>query len=155
MFMGAEGHHDRFWDPSDKHGDRRLDWNLVGDATGSAMQRMVRDVNNLRWQHAVLRSAAGNVVHVDDAGQVVAFKRYTLDGDVVLVVINVSDNRWDDRAYGVNMGGESHTWAEIFPTGSRDRGINTNGNFGAAIEVEAGKLFIDLPSWCVLMFRKG
>jgi 1,4-alpha-glucan branching enzyme len=58
--------------------------------------------------------------------------------------------------YGVNMGGESGGWTEIFNSQAPTYGgINTNGNFGGAIEVSGGKLFINLPAWCLLMFRKG
>jgi 1,4-alpha-glucan branching enzyme len=52
------------------------------------MQRMVRDVNNVRWQHSALRLPFGTVVHAHYSGQVVAFKRYNLAGDVILVVVN-------------------------------------------------------------------
>ena len=45
---------------------------------------MVADVNNLRWQHPALRSERVDLLHADYQGQVVAFKRYNFDGDIVL-----------------------------------------------------------------------
>src|SRR6185312_10291496 len=131
-------------DPNVTNGDHRIDWLQIGDSLGSPMQQMVRDVNNLRWSHPALRSPAGNVVHRDFTNQVVAFKRYTLDGDLILVVVNAGDSQWNSNGYGINMDGESGQWKEIF----------TVGNFGSALQVSDGRLWINLPSWSVLMFQK-
>jgi 1,4-alpha-glucan branching enzyme len=158
MFMGTEGHLDGFWDwrRDNGRGDHRPDWNLMGDPTGAPMQRMVSQVNKLRWDHRALRSPAGNVTHVDRQGQVVAFKRYTYDGDIVLVVVNVSDNQWAFHDYGVNLGGEAGTWLEIFNSQAPEYGgFGSTGNFGEHLGERAGKLFINLPRWSVVMFRKA
>jgi len=155
LFMGTDGHLDGYWDPDDENGEHRVDWAKMGDPTGAPMQRMVSDVNNLRWQHPALRSPAGNVVHVDYQGQVVAFKRYTLDGDIILVVVNVSDNQWAFHDYAVNMGGESGSWMECFNSQSPNYGgINTTGNFNETLSVANNQLLINLSSWSVVMFRK-
>ncbi len=105
LFMGTEGHLDGYWAPEDTHGEHRVDWGKVGDPIGAPMQQLVRDVNNLRWQHPALRAPTGTVVHQDPQGQMVAFKRYTFDGDVLLVVVHISDNQWTNNAYGVFMAG--------------------------------------------------
>jgi len=155
LFMGTEGHLDGYWDPNVDNGDHRIDWLQIGDSLGSPMQRMVCDVNNIRWAHQALRSPAGNVVHVDYENQVVAFKRYTLNGDLVLVIVNAGNAQWGSNDYGVNMGGESGTWKEIFNSQSPDYGgIFTVGNYGTALEVSDDQLWINLPSWAVLMFQK-
>jgi 1,4-alpha-glucan branching enzyme len=157
LFMGTDGHLNGFWNPElvDSAGDHRIDWNKMGDSTGAPMQRLVRDINNLRWQHSALRSPAGNVTHVDYSGQVVGFKRYTQDGDNLLIVVNVSDNQWAFHDYGINMAGESGSWAEIFNSQSPDYGgINTTGNYAQQLTVSNDKLFINLPRWSLLVFRK-
>jgi len=156
LFMGTDGHLDKFWNPDFVNGDDyRIDWKKMGDPTGAPMQQMVRDINNLRWRHAALRSPAGNVTHVDYQGQVVAFKRYTLDGDLLLIVVNVSDNQWAFHDYGVWMAGESGSWMEIFNSQSPAYGgIGTTGNFAEQLPVTNGQLFINLPSWSVLVFQK-
>jgi 1,4-alpha-glucan branching enzyme len=155
LFMGTEGHLDGYWDPDTKKGDRRIDWLQIGDSLGSPMQRMVRDVNNIRWAHPALRSPAGNVVHRDFTNQVVAFKRYTFDGDLLLVVVNAGDSQWTSNSYGVDMQGESGRWKEIFNSQSPDYGgIFTVGNFNTELQVSDGRLWINLPAWSVLMFQK-
>jgi 1,4-alpha-glucan branching enzyme len=155
LFMGTEGHLEGYWDPNVDNGDHRIDWLQVGDSLGGPMQQMVRDVNNIRWAHPALRSPAGNVVHVDYENQVVAFKRYTFDGDLILIVVNAGDYQWGSNNYGVNMGGESGTWKEIFNSQSPDYGgIFTVGNYRVELTVVNGQLWINLPSWGVLMFQK-
>lgn len=155
LFMGTEGHLDGNWDPQLNNGDRRVDWSKIGDPLGAPMQRMVKDINNRRWQHSALRSPFGSVVHTDYSSQAVAFKRYNLQGDVVLVVVNASDNQWNSWNYGVNMGGESGMWNEIFNSQSPDYGgINTVGNYGAYLPVINNQISINLPSWSVLVFSK-
>ena len=158
MFMGTEGHLDGFWDwrRDATRGDHRPDWNLMGDPTGAPMQRLVTHANQLRWDHPALRSPAGNVTHVDRQGQVVAFKRYSFDGDLVLVVVNASDNQWAFHDYGVDLGGENGTWIEIFNSQAPEYGgFDTTGNYGESIAERDGKLFINLPRWSVVMFKKA
>jgi 1,4-alpha-glucan branching enzyme len=155
MFMGTEGHMDGFWSPSSADGDHRMDWLAIGDDLGAPMQRMVRDVNNVRWNHHALRSPGGAVVHVDRQNQVVGFKRFDNGGDVLLVVVNAGDSAWTAWDYGVSLAGDGGAWREIFNSQAPDYGgINAMGNFGATIGSSNGSLFINLPSWSVLIFQK-
>ncbi len=155
LFMGTEGHLDGYWDPAVGPTDHRIDWSKMGDPTGAPMQQMVRDVNNLRWAHPGLRSPGGSVVHVDYQNQVVAFKRYNMDGDVLLVVVNAGNGQWGSNEYGVNMGGDSGSWTEIFNSQAPVYGgINTVGNYGLELQAAGGQLWISLPGWSVLIFSK-
>jgi 1,4-alpha-glucan branching enzyme len=162
LFMGTEGHLDGTWDPAVQTNaqgvvtaDLRIDWSRIGDSIGAPMQQMVRDVNNLRWAHPALRSPSGSVVHVDNQNQVVAFTRYNTLGDVLLVVVNAGNGQWGSSDYGVNMGGESETWTEIFNSQAPAYGgVNTVGNYGFQLQVSGGQLSINLPSWSVLIFSQ-
>jgi 1,4-alpha-glucan branching enzyme len=155
LFMGTDGNLDGFWDPQLDNGDHRVNWAQMGDPIGAPMQQMVTDINNLRWQHAALRSPAGNVTHVDYAGQVVAFKRYTLDSDVLLIIVNVSDNQWAFHDYGVQMGGEIGNWTEIFNSQSPTYGgVNTTGNYQEILTVSNNLLYLNLSSWSVVVLLK-
>lgn len=155
LFMGTEGQLDGYWDPDDAHGEHRIDWSRIGDDRGAPMQRMVTDINNLRWAHPALRSPAGNVVHVDRVSQVVAFKRYNGEGDLLLVVVNAGDAQFAFHDYGVNLGGESGVWREIFNSQAPVYGgFDSTGNLGEALPASDGKLMINLPRWSVLVFQK-
>lgn len=142
LFMGTEGHLDGFWDPVVSAGyDHRIDWLQIGDALGAPMQQMVRDINQLRWAHPALRSPAGFVTHADDQNQVVAFKRYNLAGDVLLVVVNAGNGQWDENQYAVNLAGDGGTWLEVFNSQAPAYGgINTVGNFATNLQAVNGQI---------------
>ena len=155
LFMGTEGHLDGAWDPSLANGDNRVNWSLMGDPTGAPMQQMVRDANNLRWAHPALRSPGGSIVHADATNQIAAFTRWDSNGDVLLIVVNPSDGQWSASDYAVNMGGETGTWTEIFNSQAPVYGgVNTVGNPGSALPVVDNQIWINLPSWSVLIFQK-
>jgi 1,4-alpha-glucan branching enzyme len=119
------------------------------------MQQMVRDINQLRWSHPALRSPAGLAVHSDYQNQVVAFKRYDLSGDVLLVVVNAGDGQWEGNQYAVNLAGDSGLWQEVFNSQAPVYGgVGTVGNPGPGIEAVNGQLPINLPCWAVLVFAK-
>lgn len=74
---------------------------------------------------------------------------------MILIVVNAGNSQWGSNDYGVNMGGESGTWKEIFNSQSPEYGgILTVGNYGVELQVVNGQLWINLPSWGVLMFQK-
>lgn len=156
LFMGTEGHIDGSWNPVvGPWGDLRLDWAKVGDPTGAPMQQLVRDINGLRWAHPALRSSSGFITHSDPRNQVIAFKRYDLNGDVLLVVVNPGDGVWVANRYGVSLAGDNGTWLEIFNSQAPVYGgINTVGNYEMYLEASNGAIWINLPSWSVLVFAR-
>ena len=156
LFMGTEGHIDGFWNPLVESGnDHRLDWLVIGDDLGAPMQRMVSDINNLRWEHAALRAAGGKITHEDTNNNVVAFKRWDSAGDVLLIVVHAGDGQWTNGAYVVNLDGDSGYWHEIFNSQAPVYGgVNTVGNAGTTLASENGQLSISLASWSVHVFAK-
>ena len=85
----------------------------------------------------------------------VAFKRWNDRGNVVLVVANFSDRQWRNRDYGV-QDGHAGQWEEIFNSQSPEYGgYDDSGNFGHRPWTQGdGRIYINLPKWSVLMFRK-
>ena len=159
LFMGGECHHDGYWNPADDaYGDHRFDWSIAGDPVGQPMRDLVRDVNAVRWNNPALRSDNGPLfTHVDVQNGVLAFKRWNDEGNVVLVVVNLSDNQWDNPIYGVNVGGSGDRWTEIFNSQAPQYGgWSDSGNYLADLRVDAaGRFSIRLPKWSVLIFREG
>jgi len=158
MFMGTEVHHYGYWNPAlDPFGDHRFEWAIAGDPTGMAMRNLVADANNVRWNNAALRSDFGPTVpHYDGDNNVLAFLRWDDGGNVVLTVVNLSDNQWDQANYGVNIGNPGDSWEEIFNSQSPQYGgWNDSGNYLMNRVVESdGRFYIRLPQWSVLIFRK-
>lgn len=156
LFMGTEGHIDGFWNPwVGWQVDNRLDWLRIGDNIGAPMQRMIGDVNKLRWNHPALRSPAGQITHTDHMNNVVGFKRWNNAGDVLLVVVNAGDGEWDNTRYAVGLNGDSGSWREIFNSQAPIYGgIGGVGNFGFSLNASNGQLWINLASWSVHIFAK-
>jgi 1,4-alpha-glucan branching enzyme len=159
LFMGCEGHHHGYWWPNPDnnpvHNDHRLDWSIMGDPIGAPMQRLVADANNARRQNPALRSQTLEFTHEDPASSVIAFKRWTDDGNVIVAVANFSDTDWLNHDYAV-LTSTPGQWQEIFNSQSPDYdGYPNSGNFGHQPWTQAdGKIAINLPKWSVLLFRK-
>ena len=157
LFMGSECHLWGYWQPDlDANGDHRFNWAIAGDAVGMGMRRLVTDVNNTRWSHPALRSDTLQITHEDQDNQVLAFKRWDGVGDIVLTIVNLGTGQWQSHDYGVSAGGETGQWEEIFNSQSPQYGgWDGAGNYGDALWVQAdGKLYVNLPKWSVLLFRK-
>jgi len=158
MFMGTEIHHFGYWNPGlDPYGDHRFDWSIAGDPTGWGMRNMVADVNNIRWNNPALRSDYGpSITHNDTTNNALGFLRWDLNGNVILTVLNLSNNQWDDPIYGVNVGSPGDSWTEIFNSQSPQYGgWDDSGNYLANLLVQNdGRIYIRLPKWSVLIFRK-
>ena len=155
MFMGSECYMPGYWtDGRDLNDDHRFNWAVAGDPTAMPMRYMVADVNNIRWSHPALRSDTLQITHTDYNNNVIAFKRWS-GSDVVLTVVNLSDQNFSNHSYGVNMGGETGHWQQIFNSqGANYDGWNGSGNYGYDPWVSGGKIYINLPKWSVLMFKK-
>lgn len=158
LFMGSECHHYGYWNPdNDPFGDHRFDWTIAGDATGLAMRNLVTDINALRRNNPALRGDSGpQFTHFDLDNRVLAFKRWNDQGNVLLIVVNLSDNQWDSAIYGVSIGAPGDRWSEIFNSQSPQYGgWNDSGNYLASLWVDAdGKISIRLPKWSVLIFQR-
>jgi 1,4-alpha-glucan branching enzyme len=156
LFMGTEVHHYGYWDPiQDENGDHRFDWALRADAKGREMVACVGDANRVRLAHAALQIGRHEFTHFDPTNRVLAFKRWNDQGDVVLVVVNCSGNKWSDAIYGVSTHADG-AFEEIFNSQSPQYGgWNDSGNYGATLPTQSdGKIYIRLPEWSTLMFRR-
>ncbi|MGA2135817.1 MAG: alpha-amylase family glycosyl hydrolase [Bryobacteraceae bacterium] len=158
MFMGTEVHHYGYWNPAlDPFGDHRFEWAIAGDPTGMAMRNLVTDANNVRWNNPALRTDNGpSMPHMDPTNNVLGFLRWDDGGNVLMTVVNLSDNQWDQPEYGVNIGGTGDSWEEIFNSQAPQYGgWNDSGNYLADLVVQPdGRFYIRLPQWSVLIFRK-
>jgi 1,4-alpha-glucan branching enzyme len=158
MFMGCEGHMPGYWwptlDANPVDQEHRIDWLRIGDDTGAPMQRLVREANQLRWDHPALRSYSLDVPHQDHANNVLAFRRWNDAGDVILVVANFSDRHWPEYALRTGPGG---WWQEIFNSQAPCYGgYEDSGNGPGARGCDgAGWLHARIPAWSVLAFRKA
>jgi 1,4-alpha-glucan branching enzyme len=157
LFMGTETNQWGYWaaneDANPLHHDHRFDWNLLRTSEGEEMMRLVGAANAVRWQNRALRSDSLEFKHEDRQNAVLAFKRWSNDGNIVLVVVNASENEWRFGDYGVNMTGDRGGWREIFNSQAPYFGGYDCGNPAATLYVQNdGRLYMNLPKWGVLMF---
>ena len=108
------------------------------------------------WNNSALRSATLQFTHEDHANTVLAFKRWHEGDNIVTIIVNLSNHQWQDCDYGIHIGGEMGRWEEIFNSQAPlYDGRDGSGNYGYDIQVQRDeKLYVNLPKWSVLIFRK-
>jgi 1,4-alpha-glucan branching enzyme len=162
MFMGAECHMASphvawgYWhDGTDENGDHRFDWSVAGDPVGVEMRRLVGACNDARWQNPALRAESLSITHEDQANQVLGFLRRQGD-NVLLVVVNLGESTFGGHGYGVRTGGQEGQWTQLLCTQDASfGGWDGAGNaFHEPWTQADGHLYVNLPKWSVVMFRR-
>lgn len=162
LFMGNECHMASpyvswgYWhDGTDDNGDHRFNWSIAGDPIGMEMRKLVAACNAVRWQNPALRADSLTIPHEDATNQVLGFTRQ-LDGNTVLVVVNLSEQDFAGHSYGVRTGGLNGQWTQILCTqDSAFGGWDGAGNaFYEPWTQGDGQLYINLPKWSVVIFRR-
>lgn len=154
LFMGSEFCSSGYWMPSsDRWGDHRLDWTIAGDGWGLEMRRLVAAANAMRFANPCLRGRNVQLVHRDPDNAVIAFKRWTDQGTVFLVVANLGEGEWAADGYGVSLSDSGGVWQEVFNSQASEYGGTGLGNGGASRSSDGDQLRITLPKWSVLVFH--
>jgi len=145
-----------YWnDGVDGRGDHRFNWSVAGDGIGMEMRRLVAAANAVRWDNAALRADSLSVPHEDPVNGVLGFVRESQD-NVVLTIVNLSDRNFSDHQYGVAAGGRFGQWTQILCTQDRAfGGWDGSGNAFYDPWTQAdGRIYINLPKWSVVIFRR-
>ena len=162
MFMGSECHMASphvswgYWhDGMDQNGDHRFNWDIAGDTIGVEMRRLVAACNSLRWQNPALRADSLTISHEDHTNQVLGFVR-RLNDNLVLTVVNLSDQNFSNHSYGVRTGGHNGQWMQILCTqDAAFGGWDGAGNAFHELWTQAdGQVYINLPKWSVVILRR-
>lgn len=155
LFMGNECLMWGYWhDGGDDHGDHRFDWSIAGDHHGIPMRKLVSAANAVRWEHPALRSGPLRVTHEDYQNNVIAFKRWNHEGDVILIVVNSGEENFAHHEYGVKTD-QAGRWQQILCTQDRDYG-GWEGAGNAYYQPWTqgdGNIYVNLPKWSVVMFK--
>jgi 1,4-alpha-glucan branching enzyme len=162
LFMGSECHLASphvswgYWhDGPDGRGDHRFNWGVAGDPVGIEMRRLVAACNAVRWQSPALRADSLYVTHEDHDNQVLGFVRELYE-HVVLAVVNLSELSFTGHGYGVRTGGRGGQWTQLLCTqDAAFGGWDGAGNAYHEPWTQAdGNLYINLPKWSVVIFRR-
>jgi 1,4-alpha-glucan branching enzyme len=112
--------------------------------TGGPLFRFYSDLIRFRLAHAAVRSRNLAVVDANDAGRVIAFRRWD-DTSELMVVGSLANTAYD--AYRLSHPSlRDDGWREQFNSDSRDYGGDDVGNRGATLRALGGALELVLPA---------
>ena len=139
----------------DKFLENRED--LVGDRTGTGANlfRFYQDVIRFSRRHSAVRAQTIDIVHVNDAGRVIAFTRFA-GSDELLIVASLNNNSFAE--YDVQTESwrlPDGEWREVFNSDASLYGGNNTGNGGAALSATNGRIQVALPANGFVVFEKA
>lgn len=159
LFMGTELAHYGWWAPDADHGTK---WELAEDNTGKAMLAFFSAANGMRWKWATLRKGWCNILHEDRQNGVLGFDRVYDGEERCICVLNAGQNHWAGKEYGLHVG--DGRFEQIFcssdsafePDGSylKEAGATVCNKDCGVINALDGKIFINLPVRCSLIFKQ-
>jgi 1,4-alpha-glucan branching enzyme len=117
--------------------------------SGAGLFRFNRELIRLRLAEPDLRSRAIEIVHVNDAGRVLVFRR----GDF-LVVASLADSAYDDPDYRIehpSLAGAG--WQEVFNSDARAYGGDDVGNGGRTLWPSGDALGVVIPARGFVVLR--
>lgn len=160
MFMGTECLDDTAWNNDSGYGN--MDWNPAVGSNGANYKQMIKAINLLRQQHAALRGANIDckLVHRDNDNGIVVYKRWDQAGGVFLIVINISDNQWENREYQIQTDTPGSQWHECFNSQYVNYGGWTgSGNSDISFYPHADQLGllqgINVPKWSLMILKQA
>ena len=129
LFMGSE-----FGQPSEWSEERGLDWWILDQPVHQGLQRLVGQLNRIYrdsgalWQQDNSEAGFEWLEAGDAAHNVVAFLRWSKDGQPITVIMNFSGNPVGPYRIGLPRAG---VWEELLNTDAVDFGGSGVGNYGA------------------------
>jgi 1,4-alpha-glucan branching enzyme len=155
LFMGNECNMSGYWhDCEDKNGDHRFDWSMSLDEKSIAMRKLVTAANTIRCKHPSLRTGSLEITHKDHMNNILAFKRWDTQGDIILTVLNLSDTNFTNHSYSL-ITNQSGRWQQILCSQDVEfGGWSGAGNaFYDPFSNSEDRININIPQWSVLMFK--
>jgi 1,4-alpha-glucan branching enzyme len=129
LFMGSE-----FGQPSEWSEERGLDWWILDQPVHQGLQRLVGQLNRIYrdngalWQQDNVETGFEWLEAGDAAHNVIAFLRWSKDGQPIAVIMNFSGNPVGPYRIGLPSAG---VWEELLNTDAVDFGGSGVGNYGA------------------------
>lgn len=155
ILQGTEWLEDTNFGGGNAGGADRIDWSKK--VTYAKIFRYYKDLIAVRKSNGALRANAGHqVFHVNDGGNVIAFRRWDLSGNEIVIVANFSNSNYPSYQIGVPHGG---TWYELI--NSQAAGYDGNGwhNGGGIVTSSADydgfndSLLLKIPMMGLIVLR--
>jgi 1,4-alpha-glucan branching enzyme len=135
----------------DRFAEHKEDLEGLRASDGAGLFRFNAELIRLRLSEADLRSRAIEILHVNDAGRVLAFRR----GDFV-VAASLVDTAYDDPDYRIAhpaLAGAG--WREIFNSDAPQYGGDGVGNGGGTLSPDGDVLGVVLPARGFVILRRA
>ncbi len=136
-------------------GADRINWALKSQYADIFLY--FKDLIAVRKTNGALRANAGvNTYHVNEGGNVLAFHRWDLDGNEIVVIANFSNTNYSNYQLGLPHGG---IWYELLNSQASEYGGNGQGN-GGSVTTTGGSYdgfnqsaFLTIPQMGLLVLR--
>jgi 1,4-alpha-glucan branching enzyme len=94
------------------------------------------------------------ITHEDYSNNIIAFRRWNNEGDIILIVVNAGDNSFTDHAYGLSTR-QIGQWQQILCSQDREfGGWQGAGNaYYDPYNQDDKRIYINIPKWSVLIFK--
>mmetsp|Transcript_129144 Transcript_129144/g.287833 ORF Transcript_129144/g.287833 Transcript_129144/m.287833 type:complete len:589 (-) Transcript_129144:15-1781(-) len=153
-FMGSETLQEGWWHVDQHH---RFDWGLAEgeDIASVEMRRLVAASNILRVSCPGLVSEDMRFVHEDAGNCVLGFMRWSQDV-VCLCIAHFGEAQWEHSDYGIETGwGVGKVWRLALNSQAGEFGGWEGSATQEATSDDSGKIMVNIPKWCCLVYRLG
>lgn len=126
--------------------ENRQDLVAEADGAGKHLYRFYQDLIRFRLAHAGLRTHNLDVLRTHDADRVIAFHRWSNDGDDLLVLGSLNNRPFSSGYVFTGLAIHDGRWREVFNSDAADYGGNNVGNGGAALPATGGRFEAVIPA---------
>lgn len=129
---------------------------LVAEAGGAGRNlfRFYQGLIRFRLSHAGLRTRNLEVLYTHDANRVIAFHRWSNDGDDLLVLGSLNNRPFSSGYVFTGLAIPDGRWREVFNSDAADHGGDNVGNLGAAIPAAGGRFEAVIPANGFVVFAR-
>jgi 1,4-alpha-glucan branching enzyme len=129
---------------------------IAGERAGNGARlfRFYQDAIRFSRRHRAARARSIDVIHVNDAGRVIAFRR-SAGSDELLVVASLNKRAFDAYVIQTDAGRlPDGGWRELFNSDAAIYGGDNVGNLGADLPAGGGRIQLRVPANAILILQK-
>jgi len=129
---------------------------IAGERAGNGAQlfRFYQDVIRFSRRHSAVRVRSIDIVHVNNDGRIIAFRR-SAGSDELLLVASLSNQVFDDYVIQTDSWRlPDGQWRELFNSDAAIYGGDNVGNFGGDLPAGNGRIHLRIPANAFVVLQK-